>query len=121
MKPFIGAVVQTASIAFDPVRTVEKLGDFASMDFGHGLQVGQVVDRAGMLDQREAFTVECAAALARVGYQDFGGLEGDEVLLVRVGVEVRAPLGALGIADRGAHIGHAGSNSSVSIVGRIAS
>jgi nitrilase len=30
MKPFIGAVVQTASVAFDPDRTVEKLGDFTS-------------------------------------------------------------------------------------------
>ncbi|MFZ1106187.1 MAG: nitrilase-related carbon-nitrogen hydrolase [Hyphomicrobiaceae bacterium] len=30
MKPFIGAVVQTASVAFDPDRTVEKLGDYAA-------------------------------------------------------------------------------------------
>jgi nitrilase len=30
MKPFTAAVVQTASVAFDPRRTIEKLGDFAS-------------------------------------------------------------------------------------------
>lgn len=30
MKPFVAAVVQTASVAFDPERTVEKLGDFTA-------------------------------------------------------------------------------------------
>lgn len=30
MQPFIGAVVQTAAVAFDPDRTVEKLGDFTA-------------------------------------------------------------------------------------------
>ncbi len=39
MKPFIGAVVQTASIAFDPVRTVEKLGDFASKAAAQGAKI----------------------------------------------------------------------------------
>ncbi len=39
MKPFIGAVVQTASIAFDPVRTVEKLGDFANKAAAQGAKV----------------------------------------------------------------------------------
>ncbi len=39
MKPFIGAVVQTASIAFDPIRTVEKLGDFASKAAAQGAKV----------------------------------------------------------------------------------
>ena len=84
-------------------------------------EVGQVRDRARVRDQREAFAVERAVEPARVGDRDFGGLERHEVLLVRVGVEERPLLGALGIADRGAHVGHAGSNSSVSIVGRIAS
>ncbi len=39
MKPFVGAVVQTASIAFDPVRTVEKLGDFASKAAAQGAKI----------------------------------------------------------------------------------
>lgn len=39
MKPFIGAVVQTASIAFDPVRTVEKLGDFANKAAAQGAKL----------------------------------------------------------------------------------
>lgn len=30
MKPFVGAVVQAASVAFNPDRTVEKLGDFTA-------------------------------------------------------------------------------------------
>ena len=30
MKPFIGSVVQTASVGFDPKRTIEKLGDYAA-------------------------------------------------------------------------------------------
>jgi len=30
MRPFIGAVVQTAAVAFDADRTIEKLGEFAS-------------------------------------------------------------------------------------------
>ena len=73
------------------------------------------------LDEGEALAVERAIEPARVGDRHLGGLERDEVLLVRVGVEIGPPLGALGVADRGAHVGHAGSNSSVSIVGRIAS
>jgi nitrilase len=39
MKPFIGAVVQTASVAFDPAKTVEKLGDFASKAAGQGAKL----------------------------------------------------------------------------------
>jgi len=30
MAPFIAAVVQTASIAFDPARTIERLGGSAA-------------------------------------------------------------------------------------------
>ncbi|MFN3743851.1 MAG: carbon-nitrogen hydrolase family protein [Hyphomicrobiaceae bacterium] len=39
MKPFIGAVVQTASVAFDPDRTVEKLGDYAAKAAAQGAKV----------------------------------------------------------------------------------
>lgn len=39
MTPFVGAVVQTASVAFDPVRTVEKLGDFASQAAAQGAKL----------------------------------------------------------------------------------
>jgi len=39
MKPFIGAVIQTASVAFDPARTVEKLGDFTSKAAAQGAKL----------------------------------------------------------------------------------
>ena len=101
---------------------LEQLGDLVAMDLGDRLEVGQVRDRARVLDQREALAVERAAEPARVGDRRLRpGPERDEVLLVRVGVEIGPLLGALGIADLGAHVAHAGSNSSVSIVGRIAS
>lgn len=39
MNPFIGAVVQTASVAFDPLRTIEKLGDFAAKAAADGAKL----------------------------------------------------------------------------------
>ena len=59
--------------------------------------------------------------LERIGDSDLCRLERHEVLLVRIGVEIGFLFGPLRIADRCAYLTHAGSNSSVSIVGRIAS
>jgi nitrilase len=39
MKTFIGAVVQTSAIAFDPDRTVEKLGDYTSKAVAKGAKL----------------------------------------------------------------------------------
>ena len=39
MKPFTAAVVQTASVAFDPDRTVDKLGDYATRAAGQGAKL----------------------------------------------------------------------------------
>lgn len=39
MRPFIGAVVQTAAVAFDPDRTVEKLGDYAAKAAAEGAKL----------------------------------------------------------------------------------
>ncbi len=39
MNPFTAAVVQTASVAFDPVRTVEKLGDYAAQATATGAKL----------------------------------------------------------------------------------
>ena len=39
MKPFLAAVVQTASVAFDPGRTVEKLADFTAQAAAKGAKL----------------------------------------------------------------------------------
>ena len=39
MKPFTAAVVQTASVAFDPKRTVEKVGDFVASAASKGAKL----------------------------------------------------------------------------------
>ena len=39
MPPFTAAVVQTAAVAFDPVRTVEKLGDYAARAVSQGAKL----------------------------------------------------------------------------------
>jgi nitrilase len=39
MKPFTAAVVQTASVSFDPKRTVEKVGDFAASAASEGAKL----------------------------------------------------------------------------------
>ena len=39
MKTFTAAVVQTASVAFDPKRTIEKLGDFTGNAASKGAQL----------------------------------------------------------------------------------
>jgi nitrilase len=39
MKPFVGAVVQTASVAFDAARTVEKLGDLTAKAASDGAKL----------------------------------------------------------------------------------
>jgi len=70
-----------------PGDALEHLGDLARVDFGDRLEVGEVRDRALVRDQREALDVEVVTLPACVGDLDFGRLEWDEVLLVRVGVE----------------------------------
>ena len=69
MKPFTAAVVQTASVAFDPQRTVEKLGDYT---------VRAALRGAGLVVFPEAFVGGYPKGLdfgARVGMRTPAGRE----------------------------------------------
>ncbi len=102
-------------------QALEQVGYLAAVHLGHLIEVGQVGHRALVLDQHETLAVEIGIDVARVADRHLCRLQRHEVLLVRVGVEVRLLLGAFGITDRRLHVFHASSNSSVSIVGLIAS
>ena len=69
------------------------------MDAHHRFQIGKVCHGAGVLHQRETFYIERTIAPSRVGDFNLYRGERDEILFMRVGVEIRALLGAFAIAD----------------------
>ena len=103
----------------------QQFGNLAHVDLRYRVQIGQVCHRTGMAHQGEALHVKAASGCPCIPDQHFLRGQRDKVLFVRVGVEIGPFLRAFGIADGGANVCWHGAlpqaNSSVSIVGRMAS